>query len=123
MPPSVLCLENFLGEFASYLAMKAVDKHGDLLKRDTCLSYFSGVKEVQRSKYKDSQAPFLKDERDWYAPMRNALEKVVERRTILSGERIADKSNQIGGYLIHKISSHSLKAGTIDSLKKRFKIF
>lgn len=73
----MLCSEEFLQEFTSYLAMKTVDKHGDLLKRDTCLGYLSGVKEVLRAKYRDIQPLFSRDERDWYTPMRNALEQVV----------------------------------------------
>jgi hypothetical protein len=113
-----ICSEEFWEYFGTFLSMKAVDKSGDILARDTATQYLSGCKESVRKLYPDN--PLWNREKEWYTPLRKNLEKAIERRNNLNGVAHQEKSERIGRSLLTNINKHYFRKGDIESIKRIF---
>ena len=96
--------------FARYVTETATtpkDQKEKLLMRDTCTQYVSGVKNLAFARFPKNE--IWSTERLWYTKLRSVIAAAVNRRQILLGESVQEKSDAVDRTLLASIMKSMTK--------------
>lgn len=117
-----LCKEKLFREFATYIAEAKRLKVQELLRSGTAIQYLSAIKEMAQRRFPENN--LWKEYRldKWYPSLRVALEKKVNRRQIVDGSSISEKSKALGRNVLPIASETLMRDGRMEAMKRRLAI-
>ena len=105
-----VCSVELFQIFARYVtetATTAKEKKEKLLMRDTCTQYVSGVKNLAFARFPKKEIWLI--ERLWYTKLRSVIASAVNRRQILLGLSVQEKSDAVDRTLLTSIMKSMMK--------------